>query len=91
MTPIERAARALCEARGIEPYDSSWWHVSEQTETNIFIAEHDVRAVLAAIREPSEVMVKAGCLTIYTRIEEEDVDDLKSQWTAMIDAMLEEG
>lgn len=59
MTPLERAARALCLADGLDPdrkFKSSDW--SEGTAPHEF-AWHEylpkARAVLTAIREPSEV------------------------------------
>lgn len=50
MTPLERAARALHEALGLD-----WPYVYDDVAMKEL-----ARAVLTAIREPSEEMVKAG-------------------------------
>lgn len=57
MTPIERAARAhYADAWGGKP-----WHAWEDVD-EVERQEHmrAVRAVLTAIREPSEAMLEAG-------------------------------
>jgi len=102
MTPLERAARALCTARDIDPYATSWWHKSEQQENNLDIARDEVRAVLTAIREPSEAVITAMRDTLPAvypaefreaiNVGGEDIENApKQHWQAMIDAMLEEG
>lgn len=66
MTPIERAARAVREAFEKEARDSGNWITEPHPETGAWSYEGEVpvgeivRAVLAAIREPSEGMVTAG-------------------------------
>lgn len=103
MTPIERAARALhdrtvhvrrvrdCEHPQREPVErvvagTPWDDLTEQEREK---RRDDVRAVIAAIREPSEGMEDAA----------EAVDDPHAygyssagvHWPAMIDALLAEG
>lgn len=100
MTPLERAARALMKSQDGLPTEkpADWteemWLDEQQSQQTIedetwpeFV--DDVRAVLAAIREPSEGMVCA-------HIEAEDCfDDRPRQaivdWQAMIDQALAEG
>jgi hypothetical protein len=75
MTPIERAASALSEAGGA----ANWEHALEYA-----------RAVLRAVREPSDIMRLVGGYTQkYGETEEERY--AYAIWQAMIDAALEEG
>lgn len=67
MTPLERAARELCKLDGKEPdagptYDTERQPFSgpESSEPNWKGYVEHARAVLVAIREPSEPMKKAG-------------------------------
>ena len=76
MTPLERAALAIYQVDypgqtlpGLT--DDGSWHMEV------------ARAVLAAIREPSEGMCEAGRTAVR--------DDGVPGWRAMIDAALEEG
>lgn len=88
-TPLERAARALCERDGRDPDEMfgaanaeyPLWHLHRD----------DVRAVLSAIREPSERMLEVGEHE-YQQTEIGVIDDLTSRhtWRAMIDALLAE-
>ncbi|HEX7856073.1 MAG TPA: hypothetical protein VF503_20525 [Sphingobium sp.] len=75
---LERAARALCTAAG-NPENITF---EGKPMWQSYLSE--ARAVLVAIREPSEVMVSAG----------QDVASWKSNvgeaWHAMIDAALAE-
>lgn len=71
MTPLERAAHALRIADSCDFFEA---------ENKDYPAM--VRAVLLAIREPSEGMRDAGGRALG------DYDDI---WQAMIDAALEEG
>jgi hypothetical protein len=72
---IERAARALARRDSNGPGDESEW----PSYTN------DVRAVLRAIREPSEGMVEA-----YLRPKKMKFDGAVATWQAMIDAAMGE-
>lgn len=79
MTPLERAARAMCIIRNVAPDGSDLvWGVRWKE----FVPE--VRAVLNAIREPNERMAKVGAFVAETGA-------VLPAYTAMIDAMLEEG
>lgn len=76
MTPLERAARALAESDyPPDPRPDEWRQLLPA-----------VRAVLIAIREPSDGMVKAGQAHIYVM-----KDEVAEAWQAMIDAALSEG
>src|SRR5688572_5024787 len=78
MTPLERAARAVYKLGDNGPYGPE--DEDEQWHQHVDVA----RAVLQAIREPSEAMEEAGdsCLGLATS---------PVIWQAMIDAALEEG
>lgn len=81
MTPIERAARALCEMAGNPPGAT----MDGKPLWMDYLPE--VRAVISAIREPD--------LSGFQKaMESENVvawGDYREFWIAMIDAMLEEG
>lgn len=83
MTPLERAARAVSEIEfylpGAGGLKGRGLHVSPAWATEI------TRAVLLALREPSEAMISAMPQDRNRPIYAEDV------WQAMIDAALEEG
>lgn len=79
MTPIERAARALVDNY---PLDSGESPLDWQEAVPI------VRAVLTAIREPSEAMLKAAEVVDFIGPGE---NDQAGEWQAMIDALLAEG
>ncbi|WP_260581169.1 hypothetical protein [Sphingopyxis sp. PET50] len=94
MTPLERAARALCLADGLDPdrkFKSSDW--SEGTAPHEF-AWHEylpkARAVLTAIREPSEGMREAGAGQLFGAASDDWGEDAKKVWVAMIEAALTE-
>jgi hypothetical protein len=74
MSMIEKAARALCIAQGYSP-----------TPDELGRAEEEVRAVLLAIREPSEAMVWEAVGVLGAD------GSAREAWTAMIDAALEDG
>lgn len=82
MTPIEKAARAVAEyaARRLPPADSA------------ATCEGIARAVLQAIREPSEGMLSDGAFQIFRgeRITEDDLDSAKRVWRAMTSRALTE-
>lgn len=89
MTPIERAARAIWEISG-KPYHPQDIIAGMQAPDALPDWERFVpqaRAVLAAVREPSEVMEDAA----MDRGKLGYDPPPSSVWTAMIDAMLEEG
>lgn len=81
MTPIERACRALAELHGRDPdepvllTDRRLWQEFEP----------QVRAVIAAIREPSDAMAGAWLGSGRESVTAE------RDWQVMIDALLEEG
>ncbi|EJU14123.1 hypothetical protein LH128_05173 [Sphingomonas sp. LH128] len=99
MTPLERACRAMCEARGedgfpilnADPDLGDYPLTREGTSDLCPFTEADVltlaRAVLQAIREPSEAMI-----SVAEDREKFGYDPLPSEtFPAMIDAALEEG
>jgi hypothetical protein len=88
VTPLERAARALYDARAKRnhprPELHPWEDASHLERRCLMI---DARAVLQAIREPTARMVVAGA-------KQQDNGDgylHRRKWMAMIDAALEEG
>jgi len=88
MTPLERAATAVREADGTYPNGDGKW----MAEGGIVGDDHWLsiaRAVLEAIREPSEVMAKAGTDTLPA-FEAPLQADASDCWQAMIDAALGE-
>jgi hypothetical protein len=99
MTPIERAARALCEIDGIDPNqkyrgDSSVGH--EPFDYHWRAYQPRARAVISAIREPSEGMRDAAyTVEAEFRTTMGNLDRGYSEgdgiWQAMIDALLAEG
>lgn len=84
MTPLERAARAIYKFGDNGPYtlaeeDEQWHHHVDYA-----------RAVLWAIREPSEATIEAGGSRLFAGSKEK-ADALATEtWQAMIDAALEE-
>lgn len=88
---IERAARALCEARGEDPHGAILTFPSGTSETPIDAARRDVAAVIRAIREPSEAMISAGQMVIDGARWEEEAEQSQIAWQAMIAAAQGEG
>ena len=84
MTPIERAARALCENPSEDP-DELIMMMNGEMWPRWRAEVWRVEAVLAAIREPSEGMVVASYL------DSADGGTITSRYSAMIDAALAEG
>lgn len=88
MTPLERAARALCELAGNPPGAT----MNGKALWQDYLPE--VRAVIAAIREPSQTMVNAGNRTkpynVTGNCEGTIHPVVQRAWPAMIDAMLAE-
>lgn len=89
MTPLEHAARALAQTR----YGYDAWEQEDADGRQRLLAE--ARAVIEAIREPSEAMTKAGRDSL-----EHDSDGsllggpeeaAHNTYSRMIDALLEEG
>lgn len=78
-SPIERAARALCELDGNPPNAT----MEGKPLWRDYVPE--VRAVLTAIREPSEAMLAVDPAGPTGSIYPEDI------WRAMVDAALLEG
>lgn len=82
MTPLERAAKAIDDLLGVDG----------QLDAT---PEEAARAVLEAIREPSEVMVAGAGINAPEEIVFYDRADVQAHlsraWQAMIDAALEEG
>lgn len=101
MTPLERAARALADVTIFwdETYDGAFVVKGDPTryatnaEAEKAQAKAQVRAVIEAIREPSEAMVQAYA----DGIDKDACISPEAYWirddgfSAMIDALLEEG
>lgn len=83
MNPIERAARALCELEGNPPGAT----MDGKPLWQDYVPE--VRAVLAAIREPSEHAVEGGS-TRFRGIGLQTREAVTQAWGTMIDALLAE-
>lgn len=91
MTPLQRAAAAvrneIAYTHGDGEYIVEGGFRSDDDFTEV------ARAVIAAIREPSEAMARAGGVHIV--YGDEDTKQHKHEatwvWCDMIDAMLEEG
>ena len=92
---IERVARAICKARGFEPEGcNDPAPVPRGTTVVLAVAlpnwryfRVDAEAAIAAMREPTEVMLCEGLRQPCADIEEYD---LKVAWQAMIDEVLRE-
>lgn len=82
MTPLERAARALVDNY---PLDSGESPLSWQDVLPV------VRAVIKAIREPSEAMKRIGTAVTRGAGDDKYWADGVGAYEAMIDALLEEG
>ena len=100
MTPIDRATAALIaelrrqgEARGVVVEDNG----SSAQIDGSFLVEPLVRAVIAAIREPSEAQRSRGLVALKMAVGSPDYDyaphqnDAAEVFTDMIDALLEDG
>lgn len=106
MSPIERAARALCERSGVaNPDDLEPGMTPYSDDTEIidgYLPNGDpgffvwrlyvgrVRAVLNAIREPSDGMLKAGVLAPNYLEDQSSRRGCRNIYTAMIDAAMKE-
>lgn len=81
-TIIERAAKALAKAQsGVDVYDA----LDEGMQDTL---RENVRAVVEAMREPSERMAKAGAADMPGNTTPPHVAE--TAWQAMIDAALAE-
>lgn len=92
MTPLERAARALADyafddgGEGPDHEKQAW---IDRSWRSFIVPAH---MALSAIREPSEVMEDKGALAgDWNRDNLSIGQEAKKVYTAMIDAMLEEG
>lgn len=83
MTPLERAARALADRA-----DGGPWEHLPRAHHQLYI--EDARAVLEAIREPSEAMKRAGTAVMRGDGDDKYWADAVGAYAAMIDAALAE-
>jgi hypothetical protein len=102
-SPLERAARALYRLHDAPPQELLDRLKASGDEEALAeeLAEEDrvwpnyvadARAVLEAIREPSEAMETAGVMEGDWNRDNLDLgDEVKKVWTSMIDAALKEG
>lgn len=93
MTPLERAARALARRSCSPGGEAQFPYVSadEWEEKNWPDHMPAARAVLEAIREPSEGMREQGAGQLFGSASDDWGDDARLVWQAMIDAALSEG
>lgn len=102
MAPIERAARVICEHRGIDP---DYLEPGDAYGIDEYLANGDpahfkwrefvelARAVVASMRDPSEAMRNAASDAEPTSSPGEwsyPEDMAVAQWQAMVDAALAE-
>lgn len=94
MTPIERAARALAR----EHWDVQDLHGGTNKSSSQWVDERwrdylpNARAVIAAIRDPSDEMIADGKdrMNVDPELGHHEATP-ESIWSTMIDALLEEG
>lgn len=99
MTPIERAAQALADAFAEqEPEHGGTYFLGSDNLRAVeidgtFDFQKISRAVLQAIREPSEAMVGPATGYMIIAIHEYQADRIDAQriWKTMIDAAIAEG
>lgn len=85
MTPLERAIAALNNTARVQDVSGDQMGVLGASPLYVVTNPEEVaRAVIAAIRDPSSVMIAAG----HPAAEDSGSTGC---WFAMIDAMLEEG
>lgn len=95
MTPLERAAQTLFETRREQlpciayPAISGEWEAQFRSVKDRYVNE--ARAVLTAIREPSEHAMDSGAYRLPGIDTEAKQTKSRDVYRAMIDAMLEEG
>jgi hypothetical protein len=75
---IERVARAICKARGVDPDGV----IANRPAWKLYIPE--ARASILAMREPTMEMVEAGRIKYCTK------EQTRRLWAAMIDEALRE-
>lgn len=96
MSPIEKAARALCKLSGDNPdasvmpsgFQASVRREPRRPDEGPFRWERFIpqaRAVLTAIREPSDAMLEAA------QMAHRPETTYRMAWQAMVDAAIEEG
>jgi hypothetical protein len=78
MTMLERAARVLAASFG-----DDWDDLSEEIRESL---RDDIRAVLQAIRTPSERVIEAGVIVMDPDYSTATMAD--AGWRAMIDSVL---
>lgn len=84
MTPLERAARAIALSEYPDGAVDDVWRNYLDT----------ARAVLEAIKDVdagTPAMIAAGKSSLYSCLEDPELDDARKCFHAMIDAALEEG
>lgn len=93
MTPLERAIAIINNTARIENIAGDQLGVAEANPLYVVTNPADVaRAVLTAIREPSEGMETAGVVEGDWNRDNLDLgEEAKKVWAAMIDAALSEG
>lgn len=93
MTPFERAIAAINNAARIENITGDQLGVLGREPLHVVTNPEEVaRAVLQAIREPSEGMLEIGGSEIVTERESLTSHRLSGEvWQAMIDAVMEKG
>ncbi|HEX7852482.1 MAG TPA: hypothetical protein VF503_02185 [Sphingobium sp.] len=89
MKPIERAAKAMYDA--VQP-DWDWKDPDAELLRRIY--RESARAVIAALREPDELMIQAGAEIVrHIGPDESDeafLNDAANTWRLMVDAALAE-
>jgi hypothetical protein len=89
-TMVERVARALCEANGVDPDTEGPWELGDhEYKIGWKFFESQARAAIEAMREPTLRMKCDGYLVPTG--PEPDIDTAEAIWQAMIDAALSEG
>lgn len=82
---IERVARAICAHDGKPAFDDRVEREQRRFRNAAFIA-------IAAMREPTEAMVEAGGLEVFSCSDDDpSAEKAAAAWPAMIDAALAEG
>lgn len=86
MRIVDRAGRALAESNGAD-----WDTLGSQEQARLRQA---VRAVIAALRDPDEMMAEAGAQIVRNvgpnESEEAHLSDAVNTWRFMIDVLLGE-
>ncbi len=85
MSLIEQAARALVKERS---GDDAWNGLDIELQEQL---RAEVRAVIKALREPTEDMSLAGEQTLQRWGHAADDDEAVATWSAMVDVLLTTG